>query len=126
MQRTIDAIRPDATRFFGIDHGHGERVFSGTLPAGYCTGIVMFFPISGRRVPQAYLVVLFLTSAGEPCEGGALRILTGRTRSKSRRKAARLWRFHPTYPARLCQWIAGVRDVVVDWFFYADWSVGQR
>ena len=48
--------------------------------------------------PRRISVVLFLTSAGEPCEGGALRSLTGRTRSTSRRKAGTLVAFPSDVP----------------------------
>lgn len=112
VQRTIDAIRPEVAQFFGIaltaDEGPGFlRYLAGGFYRRHCDVLDEF--------PRRVSVVMFLTSVGEECEGGALRIYQPDALDIVP-KAGTLIAFPADVPHEVLPVTAGVRDVVVDWF----------
>jgi predicted 2-oxoglutarate/Fe(II)-dependent dioxygenase YbiX len=117
VQRTIDAIRPDAARFFGIDLTRNEGPgFLRYLTGGFYRRHCDVLSDSADEFPRRISVVMFLISAGEQCEGGALRIY-GPDAFDVAPKAGTLVAFPSDVPHEVLPVTAGVRDVVVDWLF---------
>jgi predicted 2-oxoglutarate/Fe(II)-dependent dioxygenase YbiX len=117
VQRAIDAIRPEVAQFFGIalsgDEGPG---FLRYLTGGFYRCHRDAARECDERFPRRISVVLFLTTAGEQCEGGALRIYQPEAFDIAP-KAGLLVAFPSDVPHEVLPVTAGVRDVVVDWFF---------
>jgi predicted 2-oxoglutarate/Fe(II)-dependent dioxygenase YbiX len=117
VQRAMNTILPDVARYFRIplsgDEGPGfVRYVAGGFYRRHCdveSGWDEHFP---RRIS----IVLVLSSVGEDCEGGALRLYRPEPFDIMPR-AGTLVAFPSHVPHEVLPVTAGVRDVVVDWFF---------
>ena len=117
VQRAIDAIRPEVAQFFDIplsgDEGPGFlRYAVGGFYRRHCD----VAPGWAEDLPRRISVVLFLTTAGEECEGGSLRLYYRRPLDIVPR-AGTLVAFAADVPHEVLPVTSGVRDAVVDWFF---------
>ena len=117
VQQAIDAMRPIVGRFFRValsgEEGPGFlRYAAGGFYRRHCDVISDWVEDFPRRIS----VVVFLTTAGEECQGGALRIYGCETLDILP-KAGTLVAFPSDVPHEVLPVTAGVRDVVVDWFF---------
>jgi len=117
VQRAIDRIRPEVAQFFGIalsgDEGPG---FLRYRMGGFYGRHLDLSPEWDELLPRRISVVLFLTSAGEQCEGGSLRVYLPDMCDVAPR-AGTLVAFPSEVPHEVLPVTSGVRDVVVDWFF---------
>jgi predicted 2-oxoglutarate/Fe(II)-dependent dioxygenase YbiX len=117
VQRTLAAIRPEVAGFFRIslsgDEGPGfVRYLAGGFYRRHCDVL----DDANEEFPRRIAVVLFLTTAGDAGEGGALRVYQPEA-FDILPKAGTLVAFPSDMPHEVLPVIAGVRDVVVDWFF---------
>jgi predicted 2-oxoglutarate/Fe(II)-dependent dioxygenase YbiX len=69
-----------------------------------------------HEFPRRISVVVFLTTAGVGCEGGALRLHEPEPHDIAPR-AGMLVAFPSDVPHEVLPVTAGVRDAVVDWFY---------
>jgi len=117
VQHAIGRIRPEIAEVFGIalrgDEGPG---FLRYRIGGFYRRHLDFSPEWDERFPRRISVVVFLTSAGEQCEGGSLRVYLPEVREVAPR-AGTLVAFRSEVPHEVLPVTSGVRDVVVDWFF---------
>lgn len=117
VERSIASISNRVARFFGIalsdDEGPG---FLRYLAGGFYRRHRDVLADTREDFPRRISVVMFLTSAGEGCEGGALRIYQPDP-FDIEPKAGTLVAFPSEVPHEVLPVTAGVRDVVVDWFF---------
>jgi predicted 2-oxoglutarate/Fe(II)-dependent dioxygenase YbiX len=117
VQRAIDGIRPEVSRFFGIalsgDEGPG---FLRYTTGGFYGRHLDVSAEWDERFPRRISVIVFLTSAGEHCEGGALRVYLSEVCDVAPR-AGTLVAFPSDVPHEVLPVTSGVRDVVVDWLF---------
>ena len=117
VRRAIDAIRPEVALFFGValsgDEGPG---FLRYLAGGFYRRHLDVSAEWDEQFPRRISVVVFLTSAGEQCEGGALRMFLPEVFDVAPR-AGTLVAFPSEVPHEVLPVTAGVRDVVVDWFY---------
>jgi predicted 2-oxoglutarate/Fe(II)-dependent dioxygenase YbiX len=117
VERSIAGVCKPVARFFGIplsgDEGPG---FLRYLPGGFYRRHCDVLSDADGEFPRCVSVVMFLTSAGEQCEGGALRIYQPEAFDIAP-KAGTLVAFPSDVPHEVLPVTAGVRDVVVDWFF---------
>jgi predicted 2-oxoglutarate/Fe(II)-dependent dioxygenase YbiX len=117
VERSIASVCTRVARFFGIplsgDEGPG---FLRYLAGGFYRRHCDVLSDSDEEFPRRVSVVMFLTSAGEQCEGGALRIYQPEAFDIAP-KAGTLVAFPSDVPHEVLPVTAGVRDVVVDWFF---------
>ena len=117
VERSITSVCQRVARFFGIPLSRGEgpgflRYHTGGFYRRHCDVL----SDSEEEFPRRISVVMFLTSAGEQCEGGALRIYQPEPFDIAP-KAGTLVAFPSDVPHEVLPVTAGVRDVVVDWFF---------
>ena len=117
VERSIESVCERVARFFGIplsdDEGPGFlRYVAGGFYRRHCDLLCD----SDEEFPRRISVVMFLTSAGEQCEGGALRLYQPETFDIAP-VAGTLVAFPSDVPHEVLQVTSGVRDVVVDWFF---------
>lgn len=117
VERSITSVCQRVARFFGIplsrDEGPGFlRYHAGGFYRRHCDVL----SDSDEEFPRRISVVMFLTSAGEQCEGGALRIYQPEAFDITP-KAGTLVAFPSDVPHEVLPVTTGVRDVVVDWFF---------
>lgn len=113
VQRALETVRPEVARFFDIpltgDEGPGfVRYLAGGFYRRHCDVLDEF--------PRRISVVLFLTTSGIESEGGALRIY-GPDAFDIVPAAGTLVAFPADVPHEVLPVTAGVRDVVVDWFY---------
>jgi predicted 2-oxoglutarate/Fe(II)-dependent dioxygenase YbiX len=113
VQHAFDAVRSEVARFFDIpltgNEGPGFlRYLAGGFYRRHCD-ILDEFP---RRIS----VVLFLTTSGIESAGGALRIYRPDAFDIVP-EAGTLVAFPADVPHEVLPVTAGVRDVVVDWFY---------
>jgi predicted 2-oxoglutarate/Fe(II)-dependent dioxygenase YbiX len=117
VQRAMNTIRPDVARYFGIplsdDEGPG---FLRYLAGGFYRRHCDVLSEADEQFPRRISVVMFLTSAGEQCQGGALRIYHPEPFDIAP-KSGTLVAFPSDMPHEVLPVTSGVRDVVVDWFF---------
>jgi predicted 2-oxoglutarate/Fe(II)-dependent dioxygenase YbiX len=117
VERSVASVCKRVARFFGIplsgDEGPG---FLRYLAGGFYRRHRDVLADSGEDFPRRISVVMFLTSAGERCEGGALRIFQPDPFDIAP-KAGTLVAFPSDVPHEVLPVTSGVRDVVVDWFF---------
>jgi predicted 2-oxoglutarate/Fe(II)-dependent dioxygenase YbiX len=117
VERSIATVCERTARFFAIplsgDEGPG---FLRYLAGGFYRRHCDVLSDSDGEFPRCISVVMFLTSAGEQCEGGVLRIYQ-REAVDIAPKAGTLVAFPSAVPHEVLPVTAGVRDVVVDWFF---------
>ncbi len=116
VERSIASVCERVARFFDIplseDEGPGFlRYIVGGFYRRHCDVLS-----DAEEFPRRISVVMFLTSAGEQCEGGALRIYQPEAFDIAP-KAGTLVAFPSTMPHEVLPVTAGVRDVVVDWLF---------
>jgi len=117
VRRSIDEIRPEVAQFFGV-------VLSGDEGPGFLRYFVGGFYRRHRDVgpgwteewPRRISVVVFLSTSGEECEGGALRLYHARPLDIAP-CAGTLVAFPSDTPHEVLPVTSGVRDAVVDWFF---------
>jgi predicted 2-oxoglutarate/Fe(II)-dependent dioxygenase YbiX len=117
VERAITGVCKRVADFFGIplsrDEGPGFlRYVAGGFYRRHCDVLSG----SDEEFPRRISVVMFLTSAGEQCEGGALRIYQPDAFDVSP-KAGTLVAFPSDVPHEVLPVTSGVRDVVVDWLF---------
>jgi SM-20-related protein len=117
VQRALERIRPEVSRFFGIGLSDEEGPGFLRYPIGGFYGRHRdVSPEWGERFPRRISVVVFLTTAGEHGEGGLLRVyLPGSCDIAP--CAGTLVAFPSDVPHEVRPVTAGVRDVIVDWFF---------
>jgi predicted 2-oxoglutarate/Fe(II)-dependent dioxygenase YbiX len=117
VERSLASVGKRVARFFGIplsgDEGPGLLRY---LPGGFYRRHRDVLSDSGEDFPRRISVVLFLTSAGEQCEGGSLRIYQRETVDIAPRSGL-LLAFPSHIPHEVLPITGGVRDVVVDWFY---------
>jgi len=117
VERSIASVGTSVAQFFGIplsgDEGPG---FLRYLAGGFYRRHRDVLSDSGEDFPRRISVVMFLTSAGERCEGGALRIYQPDPFDIAP-KAGTLVAFPSEVPHEVLPVTSGVRDVVVNWFF---------
>jgi predicted 2-oxoglutarate/Fe(II)-dependent dioxygenase YbiX len=117
VEHSIASVCKRVARFFGIslsgDEGPG---FLRYRAGGFYRRHRDVLSDSGEDFPRRISVVMFLTSAGEMCEGGALRIYQPGPFDIAP-KAGTLVAFPSDVPHEVLPVTSGVRDVVVDWFF---------
>jgi len=112
----LNPIRLEVGQFFGMalsdDEGPGfVRYASGGYYRRHCD------VIPGRDdFPRRISLVVFLTTAGEDFDGGALR-LYGHRRHEIAPRAGMLVAFPSDIPHEVLRVTGGVRDAVVDWLF---------
>ena len=117
VERSIAGVCPRVARFFGIPLSGDEGPGFLRYPAGgFYRRHRDVLSGSGDDFPRRISVVMFLTSAGERCEGGALRIYRPDPFDIAPR-AGTLVAFPSEVPHEVLPVTSGVRDVVVDWFF---------
>ena len=117
VQRALDRIRPEVSQFFGIALGGDEGPgFLRYLAGGFYRRHRDVLSGSGEDFPRRISVVMFLTSAGERCEGGALRIYQPDPFDIAP-TAGTLVAFPSDVLHEVLPVTSGIRDVVVDWFF---------
>ena len=117
VERSLGGVCQRVARFFGTqlsgDEGAGFlRYGAGGFYRRHCDVL----SDSADDFPRRISVVMFLTSAGERCEGGTLRIYQPEPFDIAP-KAGTLVAFRSEVPHEVLPVTAGVRDVVVDWFF---------
>jgi len=117
VERSIASARETVSRFFGIPlSGEEGPGFLRYLAGGFYRRHCDVLSDAGEDFPRRISVVMFLTSAGEQYEGGALRIYQPEPLDITP-KAGTLVAFRSDMPHEVLTVTAGVRDVVVDWFF---------
>jgi predicted 2-oxoglutarate/Fe(II)-dependent dioxygenase YbiX len=117
VERSIASVCQRVARFFGIPLSGDEGPGFLRYPAGGFYRRHRDVPSgSGDDFPRRISVVMFLTSAGKRCEGGALRIYRPDPFDIAPR-AGTLVAFPSEVPHEVLPVTSGVRDVVVDWFF---------
>ena len=117
VQHAIDTARAEVAGFFGIpltaDEGPGFLRYT-------CGGFYREHrdvpPEGGEEFPRRISVVVFLTTAGEECEGGSLRLYSPDAVDIAPR-AGMLVAFPSDTPHEVLPVTAGVRDAIVDWFY---------
>jgi len=117
VQRSIASVCALVARFFDIslsrDEGPGFlRYFAGGFYRRHCDVL----SDGDEEFPRRISVVMFLTTAGEQCEGGSLRIYQPEAFDIAP-KAGTLVAFPSDVPHEVLPVTAGVRDVVVDWLY---------
>jgi predicted 2-oxoglutarate/Fe(II)-dependent dioxygenase YbiX len=117
VQRAFGRIRPEMSQFFGIalrgDEGPG---FLRYHIGGFYRRHLDVSPKWDERFPRRISVVVFLTSAGEQCDGGSLRVYLP-DMCEIVPCAGTLVAFPSHMPHEVLPVTEGVRDVVVDWFY---------
>jgi len=117
VQHAIGRIRQEIAEFFGIalrgDEGPGFLRYS---IGGFYRRHLDVSPEWDERFPRRISVVVFLTSAGEQCEGGALRVYLPEMCDVTPR-AGTLVAFPSDLPHEVLPVTSGVRGVIVDWLF---------
>ena len=117
VRRSIEEIRPKVAQFFGLvlsgDEGPGFLRYSA---GGFYRRHRDVGPGWAKEWPRRISVVVFLTTAGEVCEGGALRLYYARPLDIAP-CAGTLVAFPAATPHEVLPVTSGVRDAVVDWFF---------
>ena len=117
VERSIASVSERVSRFFGIPLAGDEGPGFLRYPAGgFYRRHRDVLSDSDEDFPRRISVVMFLTSAGERCEGGALRIYQPDPFDIAP-KAGMLVAFPSDLPHEVLPVTSGVRDVVVDWFF---------
>ena len=117
VQRAIDSIRPEAAHFFDLplsgDEGPG---FIRYTSGGFYRRHRDVAPGCDEEFPRRISVILAMSSAGEECDGGALRVYRPEPFDIVPR-AGTLVAFPSHMPHEVLPVTKGVRDVVVDWFY---------
>jgi predicted 2-oxoglutarate/Fe(II)-dependent dioxygenase YbiX len=117
VQHAIDGIRPTMAELFGIslsgDEGPG---FLRYVTGGLYRRHRDVAPGWDEEFPRRISIVLFLTTVGEQCEGGSLRLYRPEPIDVEPH-AGTLVAFPSGLAHEVLPVTAGVRDVVVDWFF---------
>ena len=113
VQRALDAVRPEVARFFDTpltgNEGPGfVRYLAGGFYRRHCDVLDQF--------PRRISIVVFLTTSGIESDGGALRIYRPDAVDIVP-VAGTLVAFPADVPHEVLPVTAGVRDVVVDWFY---------
>jgi predicted 2-oxoglutarate/Fe(II)-dependent dioxygenase YbiX len=117
VQGLIDRVCPEVAQFFGIAlSGHEGPGFLRYQMGGFYGCHVDVSSEWDELFPRRISIVLFLTSAGEQCEGGSLRVYLSDVCDVSPR-AGTLVAFPSHMPHEVLPVTDGVRDVVVDWFY---------
>lgn len=117
VQRSIDAILPDVSGFFRIPLSRDEGpAFVRYIAGGFYRRHRDIAPDWDEDFPRRISVVLVLSSAGQHCEGGALRVYRPEPFDIVPR-AGTLVAFPADMPHEVLPVTEGVRDVVVDWFY---------
>jgi predicted 2-oxoglutarate/Fe(II)-dependent dioxygenase YbiX len=116
VQQSINDARAELSGFFGTpltaDEGPG---FLRYPEGGFYRAHRDVVPGS-NEFPRRISIVVFLTSAGEGCEGGSLRLYGGEQVDIPPR-AGTLVAFPSDVPHEVLPVTAGSRDAVVDWFY---------
>jgi len=117
VQRAIDTARAEVARFFDIpltaDEGPG---FLRYTCGGFYREHRDVAPEGDDDFPRRISLVVFLTTAGEECEGGSLRLHCPDAVDIAPR-AGTLVAFPSDMPHEVLPVTAGVRDAIVDWFY---------
>jgi len=117
VERSIASVCSPVARFFGIPlSGEEGPGFLRYLAGGFYRRHRDVIVDAGEDFPRRISVVMFLTTAGERCEGGALRIYQPDPFDIAPR-AGTLVAFPSDVPHEVLPVTSGVRDVVVDWLF---------
>jgi predicted 2-oxoglutarate/Fe(II)-dependent dioxygenase YbiX len=117
VQRAIDGIRPPVARFFDLTLGGEEGPGFLRYPRGGFYRVHRdVAPGCDDEFPRRISVVVFLTTAGEECEGGSLRLYEPGAVDVIPR-AGTLVAFSSETPHEVLPVTAGVRDAIVDWFY---------
>src|SRR4030095_6224401 len=123
VERSIVSVCERVARFFRIplsdDEGPG---FLRYVAGGFYRRHFDLLSDWYEEFPRLISVVIFLMNAGEQCEGGSLRLYRPEAFDIAP-KAGTLVAFPSKLPHEVLSVTAGVQDVVVDWFFYADLRV---
>jgi len=114
--RAIDAARPQVAAFFNVTLSGAEGPgFLRYEPGGFYGEHRDVSP-EWEQFPRRISVVVFLTTAGEDCEGGSLRLYGAEPVDIAPR--AGLFVAFPSETAHeVLPVTAGVRDAIVDWFY---------
>lgn len=117
VQQAIDGVRLRVAQFFAVplsgDEGPG---FLRYTRGGFYRVHRDISPDWDDEFPRRISIVVFLTTAGEACEGGSLRLYDPEPRDIPPR-AGMLVAFPSDTPHEVLPVTAGVRDAIVDWFY---------
>jgi len=114
--RAIDAARPQVAAFFNVTLSGAEGPgFLRYEPGGFYGQHRDVSP-EWEQFPRRISVVVFLTTAGEDCEGGSLR-LYGPEPLDIAPRAGTFVAFPSETAHEVLPVTAGVRDAIVDWFY---------
>ena len=116
VQRAIDAARPQVAEFFDLPLSGAEGPGFLRYASGGFYGVHRDVAPEWEEFPRRISVVVFLTTAGEDCEGGALRVYNPDPQDIAPR-AGMLVAFPSEVPHEVLPVTAGVRDTIVDWFY---------
>ena len=116
VERAIDAVRPQVAQFFGVALSHDEGPGFLRYPRGGFYRAHRDVVPGSDELARRISIVVFLTSAGEGCEGGSLRLYSGEQVDIPPR-AGMLVAFPSDVPHEVLPVTAGTRDAVVDWFY---------
>jgi predicted 2-oxoglutarate/Fe(II)-dependent dioxygenase YbiX len=117
VQRAIDGARDQVARFFDIALSAAEGPgFLRYTCGGFYRMHLDVVPECDDEFARRISVVVFLTTAGEECEGGTLRLYTPDPVDVVPR-AGTLVAFPSDTPHEVLPVTAGVRDAIVDWFY---------
>ena len=117
VERSIASVCESVSRFFEIPlSGEEGPGFLRYLTGGFYRRHCDVLSDAGEDFPRRISVVMFLSSAGEQCEGGDLRIFQPEPIDIAP-QAGMLVAFPADMPHEVRTVTAGVRDVIVDWFF---------
>jgi len=116
VECAIASVCPQVAQFFDICLSSAEGPgFLRYLAGGFYRRHCDVLSESDEEFPRRISVVMFLTSAGEQCEGGALRIYQPNMVDIPPTAGTHV-AFPADTPHEVLPVTAGVRDVVVDWF----------
>lgn len=117
VHRAIEAARPQVAAYFGLPLSHNEGPgFLRYTRGGFYRLHRDVVPGGGDAFPRRIAVVVFLTSRGEDCEGGSLRLYHPGPLDVVPR-AGTLVAFRADIPHEVLPVTAGVRDAIVDWYY---------
>jgi len=117
VQRAVEAILPKVSGFFSIPLSSDEGpAFVRYVAGGFYRRHRDIAAEWNDDFPRRISVVVALSSAGQHCEGGALRVYRPEPFDIVPR-AGTLVAFPAHMPHEVLPVTEGVRDVVVDWFY---------
>jgi SM-20-related protein len=116
VQRAIDGARTQVAEFFDVQLSGTEGPGFLRYASGGFYGLHRDVAPEWESFPRRISVVVFLSTSGEECEGGSLRVYDPEPVDIVPR-AGTLVAFRSELPHEVLPVTAGVRDAIVDWFY---------